>query len=81
MNDYDDLFDKEQDVKQEVIFEKTTVTVNSFDDFYDRQQRVRKSLFMLALYLVVQYAVVMLSFAITNNVYAYLPVLSAVNKG
>lgn len=72
MNDYDDLFDKQNEVKQEVIYEKATVSSDSFDDFSDRQQKVRKSLFMLALYLVVQYAVVMLSFAITNNVYAYL---------
>ena len=72
MNDYDDLFDKEQVVKQEIILEKTTVSSNSFDDFYERQHKVRRALLMFALYIVIQYAVVLLSYAITNNVYAYL---------
>lgn len=72
MNDYDDLFDKNDEVKQEVVFNNTTIYDNQAGDFYSQAEQDKKNGLLLAIYILVSLFISFASGIIIQSQYGYL---------
>jgi membrane protease YdiL (CAAX protease family) len=72
MNDYDDLFDKNDDVKQEVIYTKTNFQDDHASQFYRRAQEDKRNGLLIAIYIIISLLVSFLGGLIINQEYGYL---------
>jgi membrane protease YdiL (CAAX protease family) len=72
MNDYDDLFDKKPEDKQEVIYTKTVVTDNSANDFYYQAAERKRNFILIAIYILVQLVITFAAGMVIGAQYGYL---------
>ncbi|MDT8336876.1 MAG: type II CAAX endopeptidase family protein [Candidatus Izemoplasmatales bacterium] len=72
MNDYDDLFDKDNDFKQEVIYTKTNYQDDHASQFYRRAQEDKRNGLLIAIYILISLLVSFLGGLIINQEYGYL---------
>ena len=72
MNDYDDLFDKKPEDKQEVIYTKTAVPDNSANDFYYQVAENKRNFILIAVYILVQLVITFAAGLAIGAQYAYL---------
>lgn len=72
MNDYDDLFDKNDDVKQDVIYTKTNYQDDNASQFYRRGQEDKRNGLLIAIYILISLLISFLGGLIINQEYGYL---------
>lgn len=72
MNDYDDLFDKSDNIKPEIIIEKTNPYDKQYEDFYNQAEEDKRNGLLLAIYILVSLFISFASGLIIQSEYSYL---------
>ncbi|MFA7075918.1 MAG: type II CAAX endopeptidase family protein [Candidatus Izemoplasmatales bacterium] len=72
MNDYDDLFDKDPKIEQELITKKTTINNDYANDFYERAKEDKRNGFIIMVYILVQILTAFVVPLILSANYSYL---------